>query len=378
MKKIDQKQYDVRAFEILLRAQISSVYPDKSIVNKKIHQLAHLLENEEQQLTAKSFFRVSHALKLDLTVVCYEFFKNLPSTRLQTFGSPLEKLFGLFLNSKSDVSAATGLSEARINDLFNRSYDQFYAYEICSLAIAFGITPSTLFEYFYDGTKKKAVLKLELVDDINRQPNEVLFMDQSTDNDHIVKEDKTTSTLRKVHSRTFDDLVKHTDYFSTPRSPKDIIEDLKLRYNLSISAGNVYSYLKKYTNNELTKIKAVQYTAIGTRSNKPTVTYIKTRPQRAKNKNAEDHMIIKKTKNRDEYSSGVLDQQEQIDDPVSLDQLYELIAGHPNQRLSFYLTVFDVKATVLQSKLQKLQEQGKIEYCGTRKSGGYWAINKEG
>lgn len=378
MKKIDQKRYQVHAFESLLKVQIALVYPGQSIANQKIDQLAHLLENEPLQLSARSFFRITQALELDLTVVCNEFFKGLPSTRLQTFGSPLEKLFGLFLNSKSDVSVATGLSEARINDLFNRSYDQFYAYEISAFAIAFGIPPRTLFEYFYDDRKKKAVLKLELVDDINCDPNEVLVVDQPFSDDHIWKDDKSNSTSKKRQIRTFDDLVKHTDYFSTPRTPRGIIEYLKIRYGLSVSIGNVYAYLRKYTDAELIKIKAVQYTAIGTRSKKPRVSYMKTSASPTKNDSAVDHMIIKRIKNNDERGSKVRRRQEQIKDPVSLDQLYNLIVGHPNQRLPFYLSVFDVRAKLLESKLQKLQEKGKIEYRGTRKSGGYWAINKEG
>ncbi|UZJ65651.1 hypothetical protein OKW96_05560 [Sphingobacterium sp. KU25419] len=64
---------------------------------------------------------------------------------MQIFGNALEKLFGIFLNSKSDLRSATGFSEAAIQNLFNKLYDQFYAYEICPLAIAFRLIPITLF-----------------------------------------------------------------------------------------------------------------------------------------------------------------------------------------------------------------------------------------
>lgn len=78
MKKIDKKRYQVHAFESLLKVQIALVYPGQSIANQKIDQLAHLLENEPLQLSARSFFRITQALELDLTVVCNEFFKGLP------------------------------------------------------------------------------------------------------------------------------------------------------------------------------------------------------------------------------------------------------------------------------------------------------------
>ncbi|MEJ5089265.1 hypothetical protein GEO21_04365 [Sphingobacterium faecium] len=376
MEKIDKKRYDIVAFEELLIAQISLLYPDKSIVNQKKDQLALMLEKEEIRLTARSFFMIIHALDLDLSVVCYEFFKDLPSTRLQTFGNALEILFGIFLNSKSDVANATGLSEASINDLFNRSYDQFYAYEICSFAIAFGLVPSTLFEYFYNDQNKKMVLKLELVDGISREPDELLVVDQVFPTSIACKDDKTTSTLRKHQSKTFDYLVKHTDYFSTPRTPKGIIEDIKMRYHMSISIGNIYAFLKKYTDDELAKIKAVEYTAWGALSKKPKISYLKMSPQQAKSKNAVDKVTLKRIKNSDAGRFEVHDQQAQIKDPLPLDQLYKLISDHPGQRIPFYLNVFDIKAKVLESKLQKLQEEGKIEYRGTRKTGGYWDVTK--
>lgn len=128
------------------------------------------------------------------------------------------------------------------------------------MGIAFGLAPHTFFKYCYDDKKKRFILKLEFVDsDSNATNEELLTVDQKISAPHHINGNEgITAELRKQQHITFDYIVKHTDYFLTPRTPTEIRKDLESIYNLQMHPSNIYNYLKKYTNNELIKTKVLE------------------------------------------------------------------------------------------------------------------------
>ncbi|KKX49609.1 hypothetical protein [Sphingobacterium sp. IITKGP-BTPF85] len=52
--------------------------------------------------------------------------------------------------------------------------------------------------------------------------------------------------------------------------------------------------------------------------------------------------------------------------------MYDIITTNPGKRLPFYLSIFDIKVRKLEHRLQKLKDEGRIEYRGKGKAGGYW------
>jgi len=157
MKKIDYKLYNASSFNNFIKGQLSLTFNDKSVLSQKLKQVESLLEAETTRLTGKTFFVITTSLGLNLADICKQFFKNIPSTKLKSLKSSenkLEDLFGIFFNAKTDLVTASCIMETTLNELFKNKFDRIYAYEVCALAIAFGIEPHILFEYFYgDGER---------------------------------------------------------------------------------------------------------------------------------------------------------------------------------------------------------------------------------
>ncbi|MEN5058955.1 hypothetical protein [Sphingobacterium kitahiroshimense] len=78
--------------------------------------------------------------------------------------------------------------------------------------------------------------------------------------------------------------------------------------------------------------------------------------------------ILEKNK---EESQQILNLKEQ-EETKAVKQLYDAISFNPGEPASFLLILFDIRANVLERRLQKLKDDGKIEYRGTKKGGGYW------
>lgn len=373
MKKINQKLFNVDTFSIFLKKQITGISTDEAHINERIKYMDVMLEKEDPKLTGKAFFVITHALGLDLTDTCHQFFKDSPAIQLKSSNNDVEKLFGIFFNTKENLSSATGLSETSIHRLLNKSFDLLYANEVYALALAFGMAPNLLFEYCYGDQKKKFVIKFELIDaDIMDHEHEIEVDDQEISNITVATgTEKMTSTIKKDQNTTFDYIVKETDYFLTPRTPKEIVQDFKTMYDFYINPSNIYTYLNKYTNNELTKIKVNEFTAHGTISKKPKVSFIKTTQQPAKHNQLKKQSISPIRKKVSEKRS-VMEEKEET---CAVNKLYDYIVDNPGKRPDLFLSAFDIKARVLERRLQKLQNKAKIEYRGKGKSGGYWPVS---
>ncbi|MEN5055795.1 hypothetical protein [Sphingobacterium kitahiroshimense] len=369
MKNSVQKLYSANCFADLLKQQIASTLNEESMVNEKSKLVDFLLEKEDRKLTAKTFFVVTLALGLDLAAICNQFFKNFPATRLQSSTNEFDKLFGIFFNTKQDLAAATGLNESRINNLLKKSLDDAYAYELCSLAIAFGLAPHTLFEYCFGGKKERFVLKLELSDTETSASEDEISMAQKTDVIPFAAGTKHPVNIQRKHQRDmFDYFVKHTDYFMKPRTSAEIVQDLKSIYNIHISQTNIYAYLKKYTGYELVKTRINEITPLGTISKRSQMAFIKIK------KDQEDIQTITSHTNEILAINKRAKEKEETD---AINKLYDIITTNPGKRLPFYLTIFDIKVRKLEHRLQKLKDEGRIEYRGKGKAGGYWSSKTE-
>lgn len=157
MIKLDYRLYNTVAFRSFIKEYVNENYKNLPILSRKIEMLDLLLENETAKLTARTFFNVIKYLELDLKTICNLFFRTIPSIELKSIkssGNKLKNLLGPYFNSKLELVSASGIKETTLNELFENKFDRIYAYEVCAIAISFGIEPHILFNYFYgDGER---------------------------------------------------------------------------------------------------------------------------------------------------------------------------------------------------------------------------------
>ncbi len=376
-KKSNLKQYHITAFESFLRAHIGSIYADETVVNKKLKYLTFNLEKENNLLTGKTFFDIIYALDLDLEKVCNQFFKDVPSKHVKTESDEFEKLMVILDNTQKDLALVTGISESRLWVLLQSTFNNLYADEVYFLAQTCGLVPHTLFEYCYSDKKKRLIRQLEFVgSEVSADEDEITSMDQQLATTAVADDTKTTANIRIKNQRAiFDYIVNHTDYFLTPRTVSEMAQDFKKIYNFYVKHATIYIYLKKYTDNELTKTIVNEFTARGVISKKPKVTFLKTTRQYNKNNRPEDQAIIQMIKEymEDALAVYITNEKEEFE---ATKRLYDVIVANPGTRISFLLTIFDIKAKILEKRLQKLQVEEKIEYRCKGKSKGYWPVSK--
>lgn len=157
MIKLDYKLYSTISFHSFLKKYVNETYKNRPILSQKIEAIDSLLEKETAKLTAKTFFNVIKSLELDLKIICVLFFKTIPSIKLTSIKpseNKLNDLLGPYFNSKLELVTASGIKETTLKELFDNKFNRIYAYEVCAIAISFGIEPHILFEYFYgDGER---------------------------------------------------------------------------------------------------------------------------------------------------------------------------------------------------------------------------------
>lgn len=66
----------------------------------------------------------------------------------------MQGIFKPMINSKRQLSEASGIKETRLGEIFDERFEEMYAYEVFGLATAAGLKASQLFNYFYgDGSR---------------------------------------------------------------------------------------------------------------------------------------------------------------------------------------------------------------------------------
>lgn len=148
----DYKKYNLNEFKKFIEVVLDKKHKGKFSYSDIKRQIDDILENETAKLSAKSFYKVTLVLYEDVDKTCNQFFKGYPAFKLaslQQHSNKMEGLFSPLINSKKQLSDASGIKETRLGEVFKKRFEEMYAYEVYGLSIAGGLNPSQLFEYFY-------------------------------------------------------------------------------------------------------------------------------------------------------------------------------------------------------------------------------------
>lgn len=144
--------YSKKAFKLLCYDILDKKHKG-SLEYKEIKlKVDKILQSTKAKVSGRSFFNMLVLLGVNFDHTCKTFFKNHPAKQLSSTRNMSDKLiamFGLYLNSRLELSSATGIKDSRLGSILRNGIDEIYAYEVYSLAIAFDIIPSDLFHYFY-------------------------------------------------------------------------------------------------------------------------------------------------------------------------------------------------------------------------------------
>lgn len=80
---------------------------------------------------------------------------------------------------------------------------------------------------------------------------------------------------RKYERDTIAYIIKHTDYFATPRTIEDMVTDFVKEYNILLESGRIYQLLYKYIGTVLQRAKVKKHNKDGSLSKKEIFTYVK-------------------------------------------------------------------------------------------------------
>ena len=156
---IDYKKYNLESFKSYTESILNKKYKGKFSYSDIKEKIEGILKGETSKLSAKSFYEVILALDEheNLDNLCKNFFKGHPAfklTSLENHKNKIQTLFKPMINSKRELSGASGIKETRLGEVFDERYNEMYSYEVYGLAIAGGLKPSQLFDYFYgDGPR---------------------------------------------------------------------------------------------------------------------------------------------------------------------------------------------------------------------------------
>lgn len=157
---IDYKQYNLHVFRELAGEILTANFRGKMNYGEIQERVNKILKDETTRLTAKSFYNVILLLNQSVDIVCRRFFHGHLAKKLESLEqSPnkLQNLFNPLLNSRAQLSKASGIKETRLGELLQKKFDEIYASELYGLAIAAGLKPSQLFEYFYGDGERPVV-----------------------------------------------------------------------------------------------------------------------------------------------------------------------------------------------------------------------------
>ncbi|MEN5055782.1 hypothetical protein [Sphingobacterium kitahiroshimense] len=377
MKKIDFKNYSVSTFYTFVKEQLFSMTNDESFISYLLLQIENILKKENTRLTAKTFYTVINSVGLDLKVCCDLFFKNMPSVPLHSLHSPYN-LFKIFFSTKTDLATASGIQEYELSRLLNGNFDDMFAYQAYALATALGLEPHSMFIMLSEN--KKAVFKMEFIDnETETHKSDYADTIPTLPSARYHYRKKNLAHDKIIHQyRILEYIIRHTDFFLTPRTIDEITKEIEDNYGHCIYPIGLYNFMRKYINKELRKEKIKMVKKNGNFSKKEKLIFTKISPtiRASKIEGNLDSIIQPAAEMASYHKQQIMElslarQKEEI---IHLQQLYNLILNNPGQRLPFYLTVFDVKARIIENRLRTLINTGKIQYRGKLKSGGYWAV----
>ena len=155
---IDYQEYNLNKFKEFINSILTKQLKGSFTFGESRDKVYSIMENDTAKLSGQAFYSVIILLNQNLETSCQHFFKNHPAKLLNSVSSNstsrLRDLLAPHLNSRLELSKASQIGNTRLGELFNETKGVIYACEVYGLAIAFGIKPHILFEYFYgDGER---------------------------------------------------------------------------------------------------------------------------------------------------------------------------------------------------------------------------------
>ena len=176
-----------------------------------------------------------------------------------------------------------------------------------------------------------------------------------------------------------DYIINCTDYFLTARTSILIKRDFQNILGINFSYTYINNYLRNPLNNQLLKSKITKIGPDGNIIKQGRIIYSKNPEYHAVKQDLSSYdpvyveAITKMFKRYTDENTKIY-KVEVKEETSAIRKLYDVIVANPGKRVPFYLTIFDIKVKLLESRLQKLLDKKKIEYRGIGKSGGYWVI----
>lgn len=127
---------------------------------RKLEKEIDKLLGTRDLVLGKTFYTIVNLVKLDIDDVCLNLFSNETSSNITLFPESENKIndfISTYLGDLKLVSEASGIEYNRLTKLFNGEYKNAYPQDVNGLAIAYGLKPSQLFEYFYGNGKRPIV-----------------------------------------------------------------------------------------------------------------------------------------------------------------------------------------------------------------------------
>jgi len=153
----DYKYIKIKEFRKYVDKVLKERCPRKADFDKERDKIQDIIVAEGPELVGKMFYLVIQELQHDVDTACDDLFSDYSYERLEGLDDRATKL-AQFLHdrTRSDrkIAAAANIEKGRLNRVKNGKIEDLYAFEVYSLAKAFGLKPSKLFDYFYgDGPR---------------------------------------------------------------------------------------------------------------------------------------------------------------------------------------------------------------------------------
>lgn len=149
---IDYQLYNLDKFRIFTAKILGKKFKGKMTYSETKAQVDLILSTDTAKLSGRAFYLVVRILDEDLKNTCKSFFKNHPASMLSSLkgsNNKLKNMFNQYLNSREELSKASGIKPTKLGSLFAEELEGIYACEVYGLAIATNKKPGELFEYFY-------------------------------------------------------------------------------------------------------------------------------------------------------------------------------------------------------------------------------------
>lgn len=147
----DYKKYNLISFKRFVENILDKKHKGKFSYSDIKQQILAVLEKDTSKLSAKSFYKVILVLDEDLDKICERFFEGHPARKLDSLekhANKMQRLFGPLMNSRKQLSEASGIKDTRLGEVFKERFEEMYAYEVFGLAVAGGFKSSDLLIIF--------------------------------------------------------------------------------------------------------------------------------------------------------------------------------------------------------------------------------------